>query len=71
MWLSKHWGHCVFDKIHLKHGGYVSNYLESKVHSYDINWLQGGGYYKIENLPDPQDGHNQIIDLYILIESVR
>jgi hypothetical protein len=30
--------------------------------------MYGGGYYKIENLPDPEN--NQILDLYILIQDV-
>ena len=51
--------------LHIKN---VSNYLKKKVDSYDIQYMYGGGYYKIENLPDPEN--NQILDVYVLIQDV-
>jgi len=30
--------------------------------------MYGGGYYKLENLPDPEN--NQILDIYILVEDI-
>ena len=55
MWESKYFGRCVFDKMRKKEGGSISNYLNKKVHGYDIQYMYGGGYYKIENLPDPEN----------------
>ena len=61
-------GGCVFNKVEQKNGKFISNFLEEKVQNYDIQDDIGGGYYQIENLPDPEN--NQIIDLSILIEKV-
>lgn len=69
MWESKAFGGCVFNKIRKKDGGSITNFLSKKVKSYDIQYLYGGGYYILENLPDPEN--NQILDVYILIEDVN
>ena len=69
MWESKVFGRCVFNKMGKKEGGHIKNYLEKKVQSYNVQYLYGGGYYKMENLPDPEN--NQILDVYILIKDVN
>ena len=47
----------------------MENDLKYRVVGYTLEYIYGGGYYKIENLPDPEN--NQILDLYIIIEDVR
>ena len=68
MWQDHMFGGCIFDKVGTKYGKYISNFLEEKVLNYNIQDENGGGYYHIETLPDPEN--NQIIDLNILIEEV-
>jgi hypothetical protein len=45
------------------------NDFKEKVIGYTLEYIYGGGYYKIENLPDPEN--NQILDIYIIIEDVK
>lgn len=63
-------GGCIFDKMgqNTKNGGSVTNFLERKVRNYEIAYLYGGGYYKFENIPDPENG--LILDVEILIPVV-
>ena len=69
MWQSRVFGGCVMNKVGMKNGGYFTNNLREKVMEYKLEYLYGGGYYKLENLPDPEN--NQIIDMYIILEDVK
>jgi len=55
IWESKVFGGSAFRKIGKKNGGFMTNYLKKKVLDFKIEYLYGGGYYKIENLPDPEN----------------
>jgi hypothetical protein len=39
----------------MKNGSHISNNLKNKILDYRIEYLYGGGYYKLENLPDPEN----------------
>ena len=52
---SKVFGGSVFNKIGKQDGTYLENNLKSKVLDYRLEYLYGGGYYKLENLPDPEN----------------
>ena len=69
IWESKKFGGPVFSNFTKKDGTKMSNNLRAKVLDLRIEYLYGGGYYKFENLPDPEN--NQIIDLYIIMEDVK
>ena len=55
IWDSGVFGGCVLNKIGRKDGGTVTNKLKSIVEDYTLEYMYGGGYYKIENLPDPEN----------------
>ena len=55
MYQSKVFGGCVFNRMGMKNGSYISNNLKNKILDYRIEYLYGGGYYKLENLPDPEN----------------
>jgi hypothetical protein len=69
IWESKKFGGTVFNKFVKKDGTKMTNNLRNKLLEYRIEYLYGGGYYKFENLPDPEK--NQIIDIYIIMEDVK
>lgn len=69
IWESKQFGGSVFNKIKRRDGVSMTNNLKDKVLDFKIEYLYGGGYYKIENLPDPDN--NQILDIYIIMEDVK